>query len=97
METHTLISWLDDIDHKLKNKYRKEQKTFVCKLSGETITLPEMTVCKYSPDELTAMWDRKDEIIKELIKREVIDDEGYKAYMLSETDELTPKLKMATA
>ena len=92
VETNTLIKWLDDIDHKLKNRTYKEQKTFVGRLSREVMQLPPMTMQKYDTEELMTMWDRKAEIIAELHKRGVIDEDGYKEYMLSENSEFTPKL-----
>lgn len=92
METITLIKWLEEIDSKLRNRFYKEQKTFIGKLSGVEISLPAFTRNRYNPDELCALFERKGEIINELYNRKVIDDEGYEAYMMSESCEFTPKL-----
>ena len=92
MKTDELIRVLDDIDRKLNNSTRKEKPMVRGAFTGDMIELPERTVNLYSHTEQMVMWQRKFDIIRELNERGVIDEEGFKAYMLSESPAYTPKL-----
>ena len=91
MDTDVLIKWLERIDHKLKNMFYEEQKSFIGRFTGEEMKLPPITRCRYDPEEITDMHSQKTEIIMELNKRGIIDDKGYKEYLLSEDPTFTPK------
>ncbi len=41
-------------------------------------------------------WNKKADIITELHKREIISEDGYKEYMLSENSEFNPTLNVNT-
>jgi hypothetical protein len=91
MKTITLITWLSEIDSKLKNRTYKSVRTFIGELSREVIQIP-VTKQRYSTDEVMAMYNRKLEIISELHNRGVVDDKGFKEFMLSEGGEFTPSI-----
>ena len=94
MDTNILIKILDDIDNKLENQTYKEKRQVLGKLSGQIIDLPDRTIYRYSASELCSMLDRKSNIIENLYKQGVVDDEGYKQYLLSENPRFTPKLDL---
>ena len=94
MDTSVLIKILNDIDNKLENQTYKEKHQVVGKLSGQIIDLPDRTIYRYSATELCSMFERKSDIIENLYNKGIVDDEGYKQYMLAENPRFTPKLNL---
>ena len=69
METNILIKWLDDIDHKLKNKKYKKENALIGSLNG---------------DEKSDLWSKKMEIVLILFIKGIIEYEEYKKYFVAE-------------
>jgi hypothetical protein len=92
MEVNILIKILNDIDSKLNNQTYKEKRQEYGKLSGQMIDMPYRTVYRFSAQELDSMFKIKSDIIESLHKAGIIDEDGYKEYLLSENPKFTPKL-----
>lgn len=95
MEANILIKILDDIDSKLSNQAYTEKVQVVGRLSGQLIDMPDKIVHRYSARELCSMFERKSDIIESLYKIGIVDESGYKEYMLSENPQFTPKLNLS--
>ncbi len=90
METGTLIKLLEGIIHKLNHRTYVEERSFIGTI-GEKVELPSVTRQKYHPNEIMNMHSRKTEIVQELYKRGVVDDDGYAEFFLSEDPTFIPE------